>query len=77
MPLSFTDDQLTEIFRLTKPLQPECRDAFLRILAHELRGRTDGIGDGELFRVAREIIRENHLFDPPDFENRGRLGKYE
>jgi hypothetical protein len=50
--------------RLCQPLALSCRDALLRILAHELRGRRD-VGDGELHRIARTIIKENRLFDPP------------
>jgi hypothetical protein len=53
-----------EIMRLCRPLALPCRDALLRILAHELRGRRD-VGDGELHRIARTIIRDNGLFDPP------------
>ena len=48
--------------RLCQPLALSCRDALLRILAHELRGRRD-VGDGELHRIARTIIKENRLFD--------------
>jgi hypothetical protein len=43
----------------------------LRILAHELRGRRD-VGDGELHRLARTIISDNRLFDPPDLDT-GRM----
>jgi hypothetical protein len=74
-PVRLTDDQLTELMRLAQPLQPQCRDAFLRILAHELEGRA-AVGDGELHRVAREIIKTNSLFDPPDTIESGRTSKY-
>jgi hypothetical protein len=57
--LRLTDDQLTEIMHLCQPLALHCRDALLRILAHELGGRRD-VGDGELHRLARDIIRSNH-----------------
>jgi hypothetical protein len=51
-------------------------DAFLRILAHELRGRHD-VGDGELFRIARDVIRTYSLFDPPELEHApGAVSKY-
>jgi hypothetical protein len=50
--------------RLCQPLAPLHRDALLRILAHEPRGRCD-VGDGELHRIARTIIKDNCLFDPP------------
>jgi hypothetical protein len=76
MPLSFTDEQLTEIFKLARPLSPPSRTAFMEILAHELRGRTD-VGDGELYRIAREIIRDNHLVDYPDLTGGGAWSKYD
>ena len=60
--------------RLSEPLTPHCRDALLRILAHELRGRRD-VGDGELHRIARTIIRDNRLFDAPDLTRIGRWGR--
>jgi hypothetical protein len=62
--LRLSDSQLDAVMRLCRPLAPRCRDALLRILAHELRGRGD-VGDGELHRLARTIIRDNGLFDPP------------
>jgi hypothetical protein len=55
--------------RLCQPLAPHCRDALLRILAHELRGRRD-VGDGELHRIACTIIKDNRLFNPPDLDGR-------
>ena len=63
--------------RLCRPLALHCRDALLRILAHELRGHRD-VGDGELHRIARTIIPENRLFDPPDLDGRmPRTSKWE
>ena len=55
---------MSAVMRLAQPLAPQCRDAFLRILAHELRGRAD-VGDGELHRVAVETIKSYRLFDAP------------
>jgi hypothetical protein len=69
--LRLSDAQLDKIMRLCQPLDPHCRDALLRILAHELRGRRD-IGDGELHRLARTIIKDKRLFDPPDIDT-GRM----
>jgi len=63
-PVRLTDAQLELVMRLSQPLQLRCRDAFLRILAHELRGKRD-VGDGELHRIAVEVIRTYSLFDPP------------
>jgi len=73
-----SDTQLDEIMRLCQPLALHCRDALLRILAHELRGRRD-VGDGEPHRIARTIIKDNRLFDPPLESHpgaRNRVGKY-
>jgi hypothetical protein len=70
-PLRLSDTQLDEIMCLCQPLALHCRDALLRILAYELRGRCD-IGDGELHRLARMIITDNRLFDPPDIDG-GRM----
>jgi len=64
-----SDTQLDEIMRLAQPLALHCRDALLRILAYELRGRRE-VGDGELHRIARTIIRDNRLFDPADVDGR-------
>jgi hypothetical protein len=74
--LQLSDRQLDDVMRLCQPLIPRCRDALLRILAYQLRGRRD-VGDGELFRIAREIIKANRLFDPPlgmDGPHRGAVG---
>ena len=77
LPLRLSDTQLDEIMRLCQPLAPHCRDALLRILAYQLRGRRD-VGDGELHRIARTIIKDNCLFDPPDFDGRmPRVSKWE
>jgi hypothetical protein len=62
-PLRLSDAQLDALMMLAKPLQPSCRDAFLKILAHVLRHRHD-VGDGELHRIASEVIWSNRLFDP-------------
>jgi hypothetical protein len=69
--LRLSDAQLDDIMRLCQPLALPCRDALLRILAHELRDRRD-VGDGELHRIARTIIKDNRLFDPPDLDG-GRM----
>jgi hypothetical protein len=66
-PLALSDSQLDEVMRLCRPLTPRCRDALLRILAHELRGRHD-VGDGELHRISRDIINDNRLFDAPNLD---------
>jgi hypothetical protein len=74
-PLRLTDEQLTAIMKLARPLQPQCRTAFMEILSHILRGRAD-VGDGELHRVCRQIIRDNHLFEAPADLAGGRWSKH-
>jgi hypothetical protein len=68
--LRLSDTQLDEVMRLCRPLALHCRDAVLRILAHQLRGQRE-VGDGELHRIARTIIKDNGLFDPPLATERG------
>jgi len=63
-PLRLSDNQLAALMRLAQPLQPQDRDALLRILAYELRDR-GGVGDGELHRLVVATIRAHKLYDPP------------
>jgi hypothetical protein len=63
-PLHLSDTQLTELLQLSAPLRPNDRHALFVALAEALAGRTD-IGDGELFRAVKEIIRAHRLFDAP------------
>jgi hypothetical protein len=75
MPVRFTDDQLTELMRLSRPLSPGCRTTFMEILADKLRDRVD-VGDGELNRLAREVIKANHLFEAPSDMGSGRWSRW-
>jgi hypothetical protein len=59
-----TDDQLDVVFRLARPLSSGCREEFLRLLALAFRDCSE-VGDGELHRRIRTIIRDNHLFEAP------------
>jgi hypothetical protein len=72
-PLAFTDSQLDQIMRLTHPLQPHQRVAFLEKLATRLNGCRE-VGDGMIYRAARELQRE--YFSPPTFA-RDEGGKYD
>jgi hypothetical protein len=64
---SFSDDQLTQIFRAAAPLTPSERVAFLEDLGRELQANHRGsVGDGQLFRLIRETQRRH--FDPPAFD---------
>jgi hypothetical protein len=62
VPLSFSDDQLDQIFRAAQPLTPAERVAFLEDLASTLR-QAPCQGDGELYRVIR-VVQRRH-WDPP------------
>ena len=76
MPLvRLTDDQLDQLFRLARPLSPPCRDELLLLLALEFRDRSDGVGDGEFFRVARQIIVDHCLFSAPSSFETSRPGR--
>jgi hypothetical protein len=72
-PLALTDAQITTIMQLSRPLLPAQRVAFVELLVARLNGQ-HVIGDGQLYRLCRELQRE--LFSPPTFaQDEG--GKYD
>jgi hypothetical protein len=78
-PLALSDLQVTTVMQLARPLAPNQRAAFLEMLAARLNGRRRDVGDGELHRMVRTIIRDHHLFDAPletEKGERARGGKY-
>ena len=76
LPLHFSDDQLTQIFRATAPLSPAQRVAFLEDVARELQANHRGaLGDGVIYRVVREIQRRH--FDPPAIDGVGASQKWD
>jgi hypothetical protein len=72
-PLALSDEQLTTIMQLSRPLQPAQRVAFFEMLVAKLNGRGE-IGDGQLFQICRELQRQ--YFSPPEF-NQDEGGKYD
>jgi hypothetical protein len=66
-PLALTDEQLDQIMRCAAPLHPRVRRVFVEHVAYALRGKT--IGDGEVFRACREVLRDSGLFAPPPITN--------
>jgi hypothetical protein len=70
-PLCLSDAQITTVMQLARPLQPAQRTVFLEMLAAKLNGQHD-IGDGQLFRVCRELQRK--VLGAP-IERRGRPRK--
>jgi hypothetical protein len=63
-PIALSDSQLTTIMGLARPLQPHERARFLELVASRLNGRSE-IGDGQLYRLLRDLQRE--CFRVPDF----------
>jgi hypothetical protein len=55
--LSLSDAELDIVFNLTRPLEPQLRDPFLRAVALEL-ARYEAIGPGLIFRVGKQLQRE-------------------
>ena len=74
-PLSFSDDQLTQIFRAAAPLTPDQRLAFLEDLASSLRQASRPLGDGLVYRTVREVQRR--YFDPPSIDGVGASQKWD
>jgi len=75
-PLSFSDDQLTQIFRAAAPLTPDQRLAFLEDLTRELQANHGGsLGDGLVYRTVREVQRRH--FDPPSIDGVGASQKWD
>ena len=76
IPLSFSDEQLTQIFRATAPLTPDQRLAFLEDLTRELQANHGGsLGDGLVYRTVREVQRRH--FDPPSIDGVGASQKWD
>jgi hypothetical protein len=63
-PIALSDAQVTTIMQLSRPLLPDQRIAFVELLTAKLNGQHE-IGDGELHRLCRDLIKEHRLFDPP------------
>ena len=53
-PISLSDEAMLFVMRITEPLHPHDRSAFLKTLAHRLRHEPE-LGDGVIFRVAKEV----------------------
>jgi hypothetical protein len=72
-PLAFTDAQLNQIMRCAEPLHPRVRIAFIEAVARALRGQE--LGDGVVFRVCRQVLRDSTMFDPPELSG-GHVSKW-
>ena len=73
VPLRLTDQQLDTIHRLSWPLVPADRAAFLQAVAAKLAEHPELLGDGYLARVALEVQRK--FWTPPDIDVAGKYGR--
>jgi hypothetical protein len=55
-----TERQQDAVMRITTPLDPLQRQAFLKALSELYRGQE--VGDGELYRTMRELQRAHFLY---------------
>jgi hypothetical protein len=56
-PISLSDESLTSLTQMLRPLEPVARIAFMDALAEELRGEPQPIGDGVLHRCAVTLLK--------------------
>jgi hypothetical protein len=76
-PLCLSDEQITTVMSLARPLSPDQRSRFLEMLAAKLNGQRE-IGDGTLYKICAELQRQ--VFTPPQFvtdsgANKSRCGR--
>jgi hypothetical protein len=70
--LCLSDDELTAVMDVCKPLPPQDRDQFLRAICAELE-KHPVVGPGLIHRVCRDLQRR--YFDPPNLS--GIVSKYD
>jgi hypothetical protein len=56
-PISLSDEALTAVCQMCRPLAAPARSAFLEALAAALAGEPQPAGDGAVFRHARALLR--------------------
>ena len=64
-----TDRQQSAVLRAANPLEAYQREAFITALSLLLKNHNE-IGDGELFRILRELQREHYDFPSMTAESR-------
>src|SRR5262249_49363769 len=62
-PLELTDEQLSFIMEILKPIEAPERAAFLEALAIRLRQEAV-VGDGNQYRISRELLRAGFFHAP-------------
>jgi hypothetical protein len=68
-PLQFTDEEMTLLLELSRPIAPAQRSAFLDAVAAELEAAGLAGGLGAVHRVARQVQRR--FWDPPQVADPG------
>jgi hypothetical protein len=56
-PISLSDESLTSLTQMLRPLQPAARVAFMSALAEELQYEAQPVGDGVLHRCAVTLLK--------------------
>ena len=62
-PVSLSDDQLGFVMRICEPMLPADRSAFLQALAELLQTEPQPVGDGNLYKLARDL--RSRYWRPP------------
>jgi hypothetical protein len=60
-PISLSDEALTAVCQMCRPLTAPARSAFLEALALALAGEPRPAGDGAVFRHARALLRSGRF----------------
>jgi hypothetical protein len=60
-PISLSDEALTAICQMCRPLTAPARSAFLEALTLVLAGEPRPVGDGAVFRHARALLRSGRF----------------
>ena len=56
-PISLSDESLTNLTQMLRPLEPAARVAFMTALAEELKCLEQPVGDGVVHRCASTLLR--------------------
>jgi hypothetical protein len=73
-PISISDSQFAAILTAARPLPRGDVDAFLAVVAEQLRGR-NFVGDGDVHRAC--VLAQKLFFVPPTDSHRHMTGKYD
>ena len=72
--VAFTDAELDIVLAAARPLAPSDRDAFLQLVAVELRNAGSELGPSAVYRICAELQRR--FVHSPDLDLGPRQSKY-